>query len=203
MIKWFCSSALLFVQVSAQVSMAALPPQPPSKTECREKRRLSNVDQVLGMNPEQVMWDCMDLSALAKTDLLQVAKVAPAMRMQTSGTALSREDLLEVHRTKPLTLDVNSDRFSRTDLLTLQKAGVQVVLQSQWLMNFNVNDYREIARGGPVTLELGTTSMTAKDIRELASEPNLRLVIDPAKANLSATDQQEILRTAPETRIIF
>lgn len=193
---------LLWTILTLLVSSTSFAAIPEPQTECRDMKRPTKASQLQNLNPQELVWDCIDLSALAKTELLQVANTAPSLRLQLSSSNLNRNDLLDLHRVKPVTLDVDSTRFSRLDVVAFQQAGMKVILKSNTL-NFNVNDYREIARAGSVTLELGTSSLTPAELRSLAAEPNLTLVIDTIRAGLSSADQQEIVRIAPQTKVRF
>lgn len=185
---------------ASSLAQAALPPL---ASECRERRSLDSITQVTALEPAQVVWDCLDFSKLGKADLLTVASKAPAIYVRISNSSLSRSDLIEIHNTSSkLTVEVDSSKFNRVDILEMRKEGVRAVVSSS-ATGMNVNDYREIAKGegDPVTIELNGPNLTYTELMTVVKEPGLRFIVDPAKANFTESDVENILKAAPETRI--
>lgn len=192
----------MLIQLFFASSLAKAALLPPA-SECRDRRPLETVTQITSLEPEQVIWDCLDFSKLNKTDLLQVAAKAPSIYVRISNSTLTRADLIEVHNTSSkLTVEVDSSKFNRVDIVEMRKEGVRAVVSSSGT-GLNVNDYREIAKGegDPVTVELNGPNLTLSELMTVIKEPGLRFIVDPAKANFSETDVENILKAAPETRI--
>lgn len=179
-------------------TQAALPPT----SECQVRQRLTNANQVLSLKPEQVVWNCLDLSALSKAELLQLAPKAPQLYIRISGSPLNRNDLIEINKQHKITVEVDNGRFNKIDIQELQKAGVETIVIAA-SVPLSVTDYRELAANGPLTVELGTPAISQRELTELVQQKNLKFVIDRTRAGLDETAIQTILDLAPETRLRF
>ncbi|HRO67009.1 MAG TPA: hypothetical protein PL182_05550, partial [Pseudobdellovibrionaceae bacterium] len=123
---------------------AALPPAPAA---CRFPRKVTAARDVTSLPADQVRWDCLNVSSLAKTDLMAIAEMAPALSVRLSESPLNKSDLIEAQQRTKMTVVVNTRRFNLFDIQDLQRAGVNVLIQTFGL-SLTVLDYQAIAGTG-------------------------------------------------------
>ncbi|MBX3041934.1 MAG: hypothetical protein KF789_14605, partial [Bdellovibrionaceae bacterium] len=108
---------------------------------------------------------------------------------------LNKTDLMDAQLKTKVTVVVNSRRFNRIDIQDLQRAGVAVSVQTFGL-SLTAADYQEIARTGPLSLEINSKTLTKQEILSLASMDGVRVSVDPLTSGLSGSEIQEISAVA-------
>lgn len=180
--------------------LIAAVPSPEELKDCRTVRRIDNLQEGLSLPRDQVAWGCIDASALSKSDLMTLADNVSGFRVRMSVSPLNKNDLAEISKKAFMTVDVDTPKVGRTDVIDMQKAGVNVVMQTSSL-TFNSVDYREIAKAGPATLEIDSPGLTKEELLEIVREPDLKVLIDGPASGLSPQDIQDLLKAASNVRL--
>ena len=184
------------------VAHAAIPPTNVT-VECTERRSPEGAGALVDTPKDSPLWGCVDLSLLPKADLILLASKAPSMRIKVSETTLNPDDLIEVQKAAPITVEVDAQRFNRRDLASMRAAGIELFIIAN-VAGLNVGDYQDIARGdGPAaTVEYANfPAMSVSNVMELATEKNLSWVLDLPKANMTEQQAEDFKNLAGSVRI--
>lgn len=181
------------VVMASSSAFAALPPAP---AVCRFPRKITQAHEVTSVPADQVQWNCLNVSGLPKSDLMAIAGVAPALSIRLSESSLNKSDLIEAQQRTKITAVVNTRRFNLLDIQDLQRAGVNVLIQTFGL-SLTVLDYQAIAGTGGFTLEVNSKTLTKQQVLDFAKMDGVRVIIDPIASGLSGADIQEIMAAVP------
>lgn len=185
------SVVILFVLIALSVSSkAALPPH---FTDCLKENSSTNLSvadlkEIAKVSP--VTYCQNQVSVVGKLEI-QDLLTSPNVQLGISvgKTAYSYTDFMDMARTRPYVLYVDSARLSRDNLVALSQAGVQLVIVSA-SAGFSKMDLMQLAAAKTFILNVNSP-MSRTDLRDFVNA-GVQLVIRTGQAGLSRADILEV-----------
>jgi hypothetical protein len=173
----------------------------PSQKTCPEMHTVINVEEIIKLPSASLMWDCLDLSFLPKTDLLKVSKLVPNLNLVLSQSPMDRSDFDEIQKYIGINLTVDSNKFGRTDIIELSKLGAKITILADRTF-FNSVDYSEISKISNFTLFVRSPQFTYSELSEIAQNKRIALVLESKYLNLTAQNLEDLVKLNPDIKII-
>jgi hypothetical protein len=187
---------LLLWKIFFPTVMAALPPQfstclysQNSAFTAADVQKIGQVSKITYCQNQIGLTNKNDIAELLKNKNIQVG-------ITLSRTTYSSAELLDLAKTGSYMLYVDTPNLGKTNLLELQKAGVQLVIFSSTATELQVNDLLELAKIRPFIFNVD--SVAKKDDLKSLMQAGVQVVLRSGLSWLSNSDIGELAKVNPE-----